>query len=939
MIVRINGVQIEKVRTGAEFTERITNDFDTANIIINAATRKEPYEMNSQVEIDLDGVTYNYLIADSRIKRISNISEIYQHDIQLVEPTFILSQTMPSHSFTQPVSQFTNIELETTGVVNLTRVNIPLNKTKFKGDPNAFDFNESTNRLEEKKQGNYLYEINYSVTNNDLVAFSSSFEFIYSDNQGEIDRFITPVVSGGGGVDSGTFTLNIPVSDSDTLRFDVLPTNTVTYNLTQFDITAKTSFQSIPIRYTMKDTVERSLKLANSSITLDSGFSIFLDSIKSPQFFIEKPTLFGAVAQECKYVGAIPRMIDFTTLTADFINDLKNPVDISTNTSFFSSKSATQYAQRLETYIENQIPENELDQATISFPSSTGWASVRSDETVLTSENIKFKVPFPIEAGIRLRIKGLALDTTGTLEQEFEDDITDLLFEEEAWNALVPNTLGASGNVKTVIGKSNTLRYQKGGTEIFGFNEKWDLVLGLNATTLNNLLNFVLNRVAPSFTTGSLPTLKNFDEFLFRFEYTPNYTMRYIAERDVKLTNPLTLYSNQQERKIDLISFGNNLNAQVNRLANGDVEVSKRISDFNNRFKIGDFTTDNEICTIAKHRVFNNQIITQGLFTKDFNRIDEFVGINSEIRQFNIPSENVTRADSIIEYCILAQSDTLDDGTSTNDTFVTALGVSTIKSTFDAVISNLDAKVVKWTSSLEEFTQDLVLTCNSSGAGKNLIFQFGFDNVVSAGAKITDSQDGIINKFVRYANEDGTLDKFTFEIYSDYRNPSSLLPNQAFTAQFLPEVQNPSFFNDKLIASPFLIDKDKDPSEILQQNYQLIFVPDSPELGKYVVGEAFITRNGIIAPLDGEQLFLYFSTELYNPTKDNKRVKGDLKTSNFITTTTASGFAVAIDGLPEIDDLLNNYSSWAIGDADGNLYIAVNSNVQVNVFFNFRKVR
>lgn len=256
-------------------------------------------------------------------------------------------------------------------------------------------------------------------------------------------------------------------------------------------------------RYTMEDVLNRTKNVipfetvANLESTrkfnLDPNLASYLRGFKAPQFFINRSTLLGAVNQEIKYVNATGRIKGFNTLKADFHNELKEQIELNDLVGFKQSQNIEYYATKLESYVDNQIAEKNLSQSALIYPSANSWGSVRSDDVRLTSNNMVFKLPFPIykinKVEIHCKIRYKQPLNSNLIDITINNDITDHVFESSAWKVLDPIAYADT------INKSNTLKYDYQGDRIYGFSDIYGGVTKYSA--IEFLLMYVINPKAP----------------------------------------------------------------------------------------------------------------------------------------------------------------------------------------------------------------------------------------------------------------------------------------------------------------------------------------------------------------------------------------------------------------------------------------------------------
>jgi hypothetical protein len=678
------------------------------------------------------------------------------------------------------------------------------------------------------------------------------------------------------------------------------------------------------VRYTMEDVLSRTKDVipfetvinhaSTRLFTIDEGLLDKAKQYKAPQFFISRPTALGALIQELKYLKAAPRLKN-NTLSADFYNDLTDLINLNNITDFKQSQSIEYYATKLESYIDNQISESNVNQSTINYPTALSFASVRSDELRLTSANMMFKVPYSMYKIKNVTIRAKILYGSNETPFEIYSDLTPYIYESSAWASL---PIG-SADITAVLGtKRAALRYDYQGTKIYGFGETYGF---FNTEVIITIFSKMIFDI---FGTAYPVTIPNYEDILFNISYIPIFDTRIQIERasliDVNIDS--ILYSNQQERIVDLGAFGDNLYGQINRLSNGDIEISKYVKTVGECFRKGQYTADNYIITVAKNQIYNDFIISSAVASRNYNKISDYVGINSEIRQYNIPSDGFTleRHERYSEYVELS------DISEVNSSFVTFVGQSHFMQTFirQSFVFPIGVTLFK--------PGNLLVTCNSVASGNSLIFTFGFNDNVNAGDQVVKQDTDNVNQYIRYANPDGTLDTFSFDLASA-ATPGDDIASQIIFAKNLPQV-DPSYLQDVLISTPDfkLI---KDPAEVLKMTYQLQIVTKKGLENTFVIGSEMLHKNRLVYyNTDYKDLKIYYSTEKYG-LFENKKAKGISSSGEFFVATDP----VCKIEMPIFSDPSGTIKSWAIGDINGNLFIACNDIGIRTVYINFKNKR
>jgi hypothetical protein len=68
------------------------------------------------------------------------------------------------------------------------------------------------------------------------------------------------------------------------------------------------------------------------------------------------------------------------------------------------------------------------------------------------------------------------------------------------------------------------------------------------------------------------------------------------------------------------------------------------VKNWNDRFRVGQFTEDGFIATDVENAIFNDHIRTSASFTKNYNGLSRFVGVETEMRQIPIPLQTTKSA-------------------------------------------------------------------------------------------------------------------------------------------------------------------------------------------------------------------------------------------------------------------------------------------------------
>ena len=384
---------------------------------------------------------------------------------------------------------------------------------------------------------------------------------------------------------------------------------------------------------------------------IDNTLSNLLASIKAPQLQFRSMTVREALDRTFQYINAVTRLKindDGTkTLTADFFNTQDTLINLENTINVSRSQSSEFFAENSELTVENATTEY----ASVKYP-SYGWAGVRSSSSLVDSSNIHIEVPFPIYEILSIKLFARVLVRAGGVVDTFytETDITPYVLEKQLYDALPVGTLQRQfAKEKHTF---NTFYYSRGDNKIYNIAPIADLSpLGFanNSRVVDLLFGTIWGDndppSGPAFVASWAP--EKFSDLLFRIEYRTLLSSRLRFMRDVKHNFFGTIHTNQMENIVDLESLGANARGIINRVGNPDLTATKVAKTWEQRFKVGQFTSDGFIATSVENAVFNDHVRSTASFTKDYNGLSKFVGVDTEVRQIPIPLQTTK---SIVHY-------------------------------------------------------------------------------------------------------------------------------------------------------------------------------------------------------------------------------------------------------------------------------------------------
>ena len=740
------------------------------------------------------------------------------------------------------------------------------------------------------------------------------------------------------------------------------------------------------VRYTVLDALKRvrdttpfektslvsTTRIFNIPSSLDP-----LDDIELPQLFLKELTLREALNVVGTVINAIPRLEGNDELSFDYFNYVKSLLTNIKTVEYGSSQDIDLYTTSIESYVRNAIMEDRPDQATTFFPSKTEYIHITGSTILETTEDVYFQTEFDISNLLNAYVIATVTFThvVGVdeipIETTVEMPIKNFILEKKRYDLLTDEFSSA-----TYITKRNAMCFEYGDNKIRNAFKSWQSYLGHTGSVYDAICLHATQRFEGQHSyagaglsfkdiygntyngmggTIAWETYTVLQEAHIRVEYIPIIESRVKVEReDISTINKDTnLLSNQQDQTISLDYYLNNLNGIIQRSGNDNLTLHVTTTTLDDIIEMGDYFVDENgkdiyICEVSEITCFNDFVLGKYQFTKNFNRLSEFIGLNNEIRQYEIPVEGKT-FERNLHYSEYVE---LDFEPNNEETIINLLGKTTVLNCFDYK-TGYD-KPVTSARFIPIVGDETPLYCvvSSNGDYNTLLFSFGFINNQLAGNKLEEVSSKWTQKPVRYTNNLGELDNFKFTLVNDAPYTSYVSPTVIL--QRIRNFPTSDRTGNVLFGSPNMFVW-KDPSEVLKVTFQLTFVPNYTQYGKIIVGRYLARNNNLVTQYTSDNpvkngLILYASTTENYGKFENTKVKGSATAlifeidDGFDAVTETNTFSLQIDNTL---GTLENYKSWAIGDASGKLYLAVNQDENPlggyipkdTIYFNFLNKR
>ena len=245
------------------------------------------------------------------------------------------------------------------------------------------------------------------------------------------------------------------------------------------------------------------------------------------------------------------------------------------------------------------------------------------------------------------------------------------------------------------------------------------------------------------------------------------------------------------------------------------------------------------------------------------------------------------------------------------------------------------------------------------GSKQSLVFSVGFNDNQLAGNMLEVEGLTTYNKAVRYTDFKGELNEFWMALYSNIEdlgqalNPDTydyneypLTPEIAQNSIVIPNMMDNSLMNNGTILTnnpltihgeynPFIVDKDSHENLTVQYNVSVM----SFNYEQFIVGQRFTSFNPLVNN-DLDNLYIYVYDE-ENYTKygifNDQAIRNMGNATKVLLSQSIvvindinygqNRYGVKVEFIGTLKTLVENNSNWAIGDDQGNLYIACNENI------------
>lgn len=611
----------------------LDESLDQGVLTLKNMVEEEPFEPLSLVLIDNE----RWLVGIDNVEQKAFGKEPrYEHIINLIEETKLLEKYfVDTCTTTNPLDKYATLNQPVYPNITVYEYSVFDRKTppKFKNDPNGIVFGyvspiqQGTNfifkkftdifddrigtpfggfytgygRMKIYKNGNVLYDTGFKQYEDGLPSYQINLE-------------------------KGEYTVTY------TYRYDYTIYWDTSYS---FKVVETIGFRE---DLTITDVINKLLLLAE--IPRRNGYSIFklndeqyseFQNLVAPEFNISNCTLREALNKVGGYIHSQARLND-GIIYFDKYNSNKDCNIKKNHVAYTSSQDIEQFCSEIESNAKNLVPDEEFQGGQLVEPYSNGYITTRTETGNVLVDDSTAYIPtkFKIQNLIKLEM-GFIDDTTKV------GDITSYCKEKSIYS-----TLSSYSDTPRAESKAYNIYWEQGQKGIKGLNFELPDIFGgaFNNYAITNIVN---DKLGTSYGDFALPKLQ------FRITYSPLVDIR-VKQSKPYLKSTLkraTSAYNQSDYKMSSTYYGENMQGVVARLGNIEKLYTYIFNKNDELPKTGQIFDEDYIISIVKVEYLNNFNKVTIALSKDFNRLNEFVGINNEQRFYEISEKG-----AVERYCV-----------------------------------------------------------------------------------------------------------------------------------------------------------------------------------------------------------------------------------------------------------------------------------------------
>lgn len=631
--------------------------------------------------------------------------------------------------------------------------------------------------------------------------------------------------------------------------------------------------------------------------------------------------------------------------------------------SYAEGEDINQVCSEIDTDISNVIATNQ-GTASVVFPSQNGWITPRTDDVRLTTDNCEIILPIIPEKILHIylnadtvKIRGLAPGETGAtqihkLSEIIKTDKIDLI-------EFIPEFKKYS-SLSTINGAtydSNSIELCKNNACYWTENTNKITIVSEGGLFKNNayesaIKSAVLKQYGGDgvssyiYVNGEQAQIeiiynsKEIRDYQFRVEYVSRDTSTKIRVVKQEICNYEYVQPfNQRAEIVDATSLGKEMNKTVNQMGVPYIKAAWRYKSLSDILPIGTaFVKDSETyiltineCELTSH----DNILVTHTFSKNWSMISSYLKQNKQYRNTKIPTDILVRNLHYQDYFVIAEHEIKGE-----KGLLSGIGIGYAGRVFGNRVEGQSTEVNNmWLYRIDntlKYKAGVVLTVNSFGVNKSIVFSSKTQNNLSAGKQV-DPDNEYYCKEVLYTEDNGEFSAGKMQIkFGAGMEPLNVEPNK-LPESSIPYVNTVSYANT-VLTGEFYVDKSS--AEQINMTYQIHFVSDMNDI---VIGALIAENNPLVVDYSTDLKYQLWGLKKTLP--KSSIVVNEIYGQKLADITSANkSLYWSVFGNEEKFSLdlslkgkmSEDYIGWAITDEFGQLYLARNGkpNLDQELVFN-----
>ena len=949
----LNEVEV-KVLNGATFSIQKDETLDSGKIELVLMEDKTPIKPMTDLKI-VDDEIYNFVVLSDTVEIASKNPECYKHTLQFVQNTKKFSKIQVRNTqFAQPAKNSLKCGCNAT----FQNAKNESSQTYMNDFQNDYQYSYSMEVSQRHKvKGAYIkintkwikyssesgynryydlqdncpkLKISFDVYKDDTFQYKQTAEY----NNNDISYIST--------LSNGVYTVkNIKVellSDSTYSAFDLFVVN--------ISLVADVYYYSL---YDVLDTLRKQIALKEDNTSVNYVYSLpasgdfytILKNTIAPNLTFTQCNLFECLEQVFMYLDGYPVLTNSNVLDIRYFNDNNGVVVNSKESDMKMAMSENRFVNGFITDFQNAELNNIL-----TYPSKKTFSNIQSRNIGIPKDtDYIMRVDYPIYnlRSVKVWLNSFALyyytsDTSAGRKMtchinfnNYIDIISNVLPTDLYIN--LENSTSTADLKTTTLYKENCLSYEQKSNEI-DVSNKFNILVFTEYVmpyVLRSSMMKIFGKDIDDDEGTMTPDFSNVKEQLkYQIEYETLANGRLLIEGKENKYNGAERLDIGQGAS-DIMKTGLNLLGMSLKTGVDTLVRTEKFTKGEDKIKVGSIYYENGdkyIATKVDECVFSDFVFQTIQYTKNFNKLSQFIALDQKKRFNEIDSSLTLRSEDVYKEYLYFSLNKVDSTTFSDIHFVRTLVWSGINETFKLNPTNTTkidfatCNTSNYDGTSNSTFGNVWLPLIQYGSANALCFEMAFNSPINANSnfKHDDTLNAWYSKYILYTANDGFADLINIGFY----NQTSIT-----TTATLPQVDDEMLKNSVKLGAFSNLNYYKKQNETFALNYELLCLPYQNQ--EVFIGENFIKFNGLIGnSIPKQKLKLFISnTEKYSMFDKyglGEEVSGDisivLETLNAYTNKAQFGLHIyKNDNLYKTDKKI---VSWAICDENNNIYLSAN---------------